>query len=96
MIISLTVMSPRLLSNMESDNYSTSTDAWQVLFMNFHNHGFEHESGWSSDHGADDMFGKKAINDYRNRIGNTLILPDILLNKEKLGLEYNGFQHLMR
>lgn len=79
-------MNPGLLSNMESDNYSTSTDAWQGFVHEFyHNHGFEHESGWPSDHGVDDMFGEKVVNDYRNRIGNTLILSDILLNKEKVG-----------
>ncbi len=79
-------MHPNLLINMESNDYSTSTGAWQGFVHEFyHNHGFEHESGWPSNNGVDDMFGEKVVNDYRKRIGNTLILPDILLNEEKVG-----------
>ncbi|MGR5464449.1 hypothetical protein ACPV5G_16040, partial [Photobacterium damselae] len=78
-------MSPRLMANMLSGDAGTAIDAEQGLIHEYyHNLGFSHNSGWASNQGIDDLFGKKAYHIYRSKLKNNYRTSNIVIHADKI------------
>ncbi|WP_339386375.1 hypothetical protein [Vibrio caribbeanicus] len=78
-------MSPKLMRRMLSDDADIAIDADQGLIHEYyHNLGFGHESGWASNQGIDDLFGKKAYYEYRDILSDKMFNANIVTDIERV------------
>lgn len=75
-------MSPVLMNYVNLNDYIKEQEGWQALVHEFyHNFGFAHESGWPSNSGIDDIFGKATVDDYLINNRNKYITSDVVFDK---------------
>lgn len=74
-------MSPSLMGYVYSGNYSKEKEGWQALAHElYHNYGFDHDTGWPSNNGIDDIFGQKVVDNYLIDNSNQYITSNVIFD----------------